>query len=234
MSKHAAEQALRAMLGRVVPGARIYFPRKRSPQDHIQFTWNGRHLHPSGETLESQIHDVAHVLIASKSRRQLPECGLGPDPYRPSDAPRTIADNVCYDEEGLACALQAALCLMLGLDYEAAEREVNVDRPTLDKLAAIKRYAPDALSDTLWHQLRAALRGHFLQNGEKCWCVASLERDERGRVTGEKRWCALGRNVYGKWPQYRDHEPTACCDMRITLPVGYEFRVPTCPDRSPE
>lgn len=59
------------------------------------------------------------------------------------------------------------------------------------------------------------------------WCVKSLDRDERGRVIGE-RWCVMARRVYGKTPAYRESEPTACCLQHVIAPCGYERREPTC------
>lgn len=151
-----AERECRRLLARLVPNARIYFP--RSGKLPRTYTWNGRHLHPSGKTLESQIHDVVHVLIAPDSRRLLPECGLGPDPYRISDAPCVLSFEDAQKEEILTCRLQVALAKLWDLHYEAAERELNVQLPDVTLLGGVHDYAPWALDTETWDRLWVCIR----------------------------------------------------------------------------
>jgi hypothetical protein len=55
-------------------------------------------------------------------------------------------------------------------------------------------------------------------------CVKSLERDDMGRVIGE-RWCA----TFKKTTRYQEHVRTLC-GMVVTAPGGFEIGKPDCPE----
>ncbi len=59
----------------------------------------------------------------------------------------------------------------------------------------------------------------------KCWCVAWVKRDAAGRVVPGVEWCATkdGR----EHPDEANHAATACGYV-VTMPVGSEYREPTC------
>src|SRR5262249_16843560 len=114
--------------------------------------WNGRHLRPTGLTLESQCHEVAHVLVAAPHRRALSEFGLGPDPYRYSSAARVVRDNVAEREEDAACTMQLVLVRLLGLDEGAGVDEVRAKPLTRASLRALRRRCADALPRAWWRR----------------------------------------------------------------------------------
>ena len=155
MERPAIEAQLRALVRNVVPTARIYFPRRRAFR--AGFSWNGRHLRPTGETLESQIHEVAHVLLAPPERRGLPELGLGPDPYRRNFAAQTVPDEVAAREELDACTLQLLLVRLLGLNEAAVMCEVHTDRLSPDTVASLVRRYPHALPEAWWARARESV-----------------------------------------------------------------------------
>ena len=60
----------------------------------------------------------------------------------------------------------------------------------------------------------------------KVWCVAWYPcNSESGRITPQ-RWCACHSQ---KSPRYHDTMATKC-GMFVPLPIGVEFREPTCPE----
>ncbi|MEX1366756.1 MAG: hypothetical protein AB1Z98_26760, partial [Nannocystaceae bacterium] len=69
-ARRRQEGVLRKLVRCRAPGATIYFPRRRQPQ--VGLSWNGRHLRPTGLTLESQLHEIAHLLLASPARLRQP------------------------------------------------------------------------------------------------------------------------------------------------------------------
>jgi len=162
--EQAAMRKMRAMVVRLVPGARIIYPRdthggwdilSRTDKD---YTWDGQTLRPSGKNIESWSHDIAHILVAPRERRTLVECGIGPDPYRYSDAKCVVPRNVAFDEELIACYLQMILCVLLDLAVHEAADEVSSPLPTLRCLAAARAYAPDALVDEQWTAAASKVR----------------------------------------------------------------------------
>jgi hypothetical protein len=155
-TRRAIEEQLRALVGRVVPGAKIYFPRRMSRSAH--YSWSGRHLRPTGLTLESQCHEVAHVLVSARHRRGLREFGLGPDPYRSSDAARVVADRVADREEEDACTLQLALVRLLGLSEVDVVDEVRARPLTPSRLRALRRRHADALPEDWWRRAIRSVR----------------------------------------------------------------------------
>jgi hypothetical protein len=154
--RRAIEAQLRALVRHVIPGARIFFARRTDRR--IRYSWNGRCLRPSGLTTESVCHEVAHVLVSDKSRRALPELGLGPDPYRHSDARRVATDREADLEELDACAMQLVLVRLLGLDEGAVMDEVRTAKLTLERLRALQKRVPDALPESWWERARSSLR----------------------------------------------------------------------------
>lgn len=74
------------------------------------YTWDGTgYLHMSEKAPAFAVHDVCHVLLASPSRRKLPEFGLGADPANsrkyPADARMVVSDDSAQEEENKTCAL---------------------------------------------------------------------------------------------------------------------------------
>lgn len=153
MDQHEAEERVRVLVRRVVPTATVYFPRKRSyPLGH---SWNGRHLRPTGETLESQLHEIAHLLIAPPERRHLPEFGLGPDPYKRNQVARVCSREEADREEVAACTLQLVLAHLLGLDHAAVRIEFQTAPLTRAALGDLRARYPDALPSGLWESALA-------------------------------------------------------------------------------
>src|SRR5258707_15257827 len=95
--RRSLEAVLRALVRRVIPDARISFPRRADRR--VRYSWNGRTLRPTGLTLESVCHEIAHALVSAPERRGLPEFGLGPDPYRFSNAARVASEQQATAEE---------------------------------------------------------------------------------------------------------------------------------------
>jgi hypothetical protein len=150
--RRAIERELRALVDRLVPGARIFFP--RSAHRRTRYSWNGRHLRPTGLTLESQCHEVAHVLVSAPERRMHPELGLGADPYRHSDAPRVVDKATADREEEDACAMQLVLVRLFGLSEAAVVDEVFTEPLTPARLNALRRRCRHALPEDLWVRAR--------------------------------------------------------------------------------
>jgi len=63
---------------------------------------------------------------------------------------------------------------------------------------------------------------------KKLWCVAWIPRDKDGKTKDSVEWCACLRQPKGV-KRYQDTIATRC-GMKAILPVGIEFRVPTCKD----
>ncbi len=151
-ARRAVEAELRALVRRVVPGAIIYFPRRR--QWPVGYSWNGRHLRPTGLTLESQLHEVAHLLITPPERRSQPEFGLGPDPYRRNDVPRTVTVQRADREELHTCWLQQLLARLCGLDETAVMSEFQLPPLTPQMIATLHEHYPGALPAEWWQRAR--------------------------------------------------------------------------------
>lgn len=156
MTPRAVEARLRELVGCVVPGARIYFPRRRGPR--LGYSWNGRHLRPTGLTLESQLHEIAHLLVAPPARRGLPEFGLGPDPYRPSDARCVIPRELADAEELATCTLQLLLARVLGLDEGAIRTEFSEQPLTRARVRTLRRRHPAVLPRSWWRRAMGLCR----------------------------------------------------------------------------
>jgi len=148
MRRRAIEAELRTLVRRVAPGARIYFPRRRAWR--VGYSWNGRHLRPTGLTLESQLHEVAHVLLASPERLRLPEFGLGPDPYRRNDVACTIPRAQADLEELHTCWLQQLLARLLDLDEAAVRCEFQLPPLREEMVVVLRRTYPGALPSAWW------------------------------------------------------------------------------------
>lgn len=155
MDRRAIEAELRALVRHVAPRARIYFPRRRAYR--VGYSWNGRHLRPTGLTLESQLHEVAHLLLASDARRALPEFGLGPDPYRRNHPPCVVSREEADREELDACALQLLLARLFALDEHAVAIEFHTAPLSRETVEALEARYPDALPREWWRRARAAL-----------------------------------------------------------------------------
>lgn len=154
MSTRAKEEQLRALVSRVAPGARIYFPRKRGWKVGTAYSWNGRHLRPTGLTLESQLHEIAHLLLAAPERLDQVEFGLGPDPYRRYDVPRTISQEAADLEEVHTCWMQLLLTHLLELDDALVCYEYQLEPLTGQMVEVLHRTYPDALPEDWWRRAR--------------------------------------------------------------------------------
>jgi len=150
VNDHEREQVLRSLVRRLVPGARIYFPRRRAPG--VGYSWNGRHLRPTGLTLESQIHEIAHLLLASPDRLKLPEFGLGPDPYRRNDPPCVIPQEEADREELDTCDMQQLLVRLLGLSEAAVQNEYSTAPITAESVRRLHARYPNALPEAWWQR----------------------------------------------------------------------------------
>jgi hypothetical protein len=162
-SRRAVEAELRALVRRLIPRAKVFFPRRLARR--FRYSWNGRHLRPTGLTLESQCHDIAHLLVSAKGRRAYPEFGLGPDPYGPSDAPRVVPEEVAAREEEDACAMQLVLARLLGLDAAAVADEVKAPPLTPAVVRTLRRRHPNALPRELWQRILRELLRQSLAGG---------------------------------------------------------------------
>jgi hypothetical protein len=145
--RRSIEAELRALVRRVVPDANIYFPRRGWGAG---VSWNGRHLRPTGQTLESQLHEIAHVLVAPEERRRLPELGLGPDPYRRNFVERVVPREIADDEELDTVTMQLVLARLFALDEAAIEIEMHTTALTRERVLALRGARPWALPDTEW------------------------------------------------------------------------------------
>lgn len=144
------ERLLRDLVARVAPDARILFPRRRDRR--VWYSWNGRVLRPTGLTLESQLHEIAHLLLCPAERRSLIEFGLGPDPYRRSDARCTIRKRDADREELDVCSMQVLLARLLGLDERAVREEYREPPLTLARIRSLRRRFPNALPREWWRR----------------------------------------------------------------------------------
>lgn len=147
-TRRAIERHLRALVARLVPGAKIYFPRR--PHRKTRYSWNGRHLRPTGLTLESQCHEVAHLLVSAPDRRVHHEFGLGADPYRHSDARRVVDEEIADREEEDACTMQLVLVRLFGLSEGAVVDEVFTEPLTAERIRALRRRCARALPEEWW------------------------------------------------------------------------------------
>jgi hypothetical protein len=155
-TRAAVEATLRAFVHHAVPGAKIYFPRGRDRR--VRYSWNGRHLRPTGLTLESQCHEVAHVLVSAPDRRSLCEFGLGPDPYRNSNARRVVRDRIAEREEEAACTMQLVLVRLLGLNERAVVEEVAAVPLSEERVRALRRRYARALPADAWRRVLCGLK----------------------------------------------------------------------------
>ena len=152
----AVETQLRELVARVAPGAKIYFPRRRPWR--VGHSWNGRHLRPTGLTLESQLHEVAHLLLTPPERLAEPEFGLGPDPYRRNDVPRTVPIEAVDREELHACWMQQLLAHLCGLNETAVCSEFQLPALTAQMVATLAQTYPNALPPGWWERGRQGVR----------------------------------------------------------------------------
>src|SRR5262249_29512308 len=156
MRQRAIEAQLRELVRRRAPEVTVRFPRKRRPPNG--YSWNGKHLRPTGQTLESQIHEIAHFLVAPPSRWAYPEFGLGPDPYRRNFVERVIPQEEADREEADAGALQLLIVTLLRLDAGAVMTEVHVAPLDDGRIDLLRSRYPDALPPEWWQRAHEAVR----------------------------------------------------------------------------
>lgn len=142
------EAALRALVHRVEPEAEVSF--ERHSVRPIGYSWDGRRLRVTGATFESQIHEIAHLLVAPEARRREPEFGLGPDPYRRGFVPRIVSEEEADEEELATCDLQLVIVRLLGLDEELAMSEYGTPPLTAQRVRALHDRNPGALPPEWW------------------------------------------------------------------------------------
>ncbi len=146
------EAALRALVHRVEPDAEVIF--ERHAVRPIGYSWDGRRLRVTGATFESQIHEIAHLLLAPAHRRREPEFGLGPDPYRRGFVPRIVSREEADREELAACDMQLLIVRLFGLDETLAMSEYDTPPLTEERIRALRDRYPDALPSELWERAR--------------------------------------------------------------------------------
>lgn len=151
------EHCIRALIHRHDPKVRVLIPRQIG-HTRPRYTWDGHTLISSTDTYESVLHDVAHWLVATKKQRAVPEFGLGPDPYRNSDAKAIVSidhgDRIEYD----VCGVQMVLVLALGLDPQTVTKETGTSLDTLEAFQKMRRRYPHVLSTSQWAAARNALQ----------------------------------------------------------------------------
>ncbi len=152
-----ARAVLERLVRRIEPDAELIF------EEHavrpIGVSWDGRTLRVTGATLESQIHEIAHLLVAPAERRRLPEFGLGPDPYRRSFVERSVSKEEADREELATCDLQLLIVRLLGLDEELVMSEYGTEALTKARVRALRASHPRALPDELWERALASCAG---------------------------------------------------------------------------
>lgn len=141
------------LVRRRVEGARIYFPRR--PTKPFGVSWNGRHLRPTGLTLESQLHEIAHLLLAPDERLGEIEFGLGPDPYRRSFVSPTVPKAEADREELDTVTLQLLLAHLFELDTAALREEFHTGPMTAARARDVRARYPFALPDAYWARAAA-------------------------------------------------------------------------------
>lgn len=150
----AVEDQIRSIVHDIDPSVRVEFERSPGQARRRRYTWDGSTLVSAGSTYESYLHDVAHWLVATKQQRAEPEFGLGPDPYRDSDAALIVTTPRIIEEH--VCDVQMVLVLVCGLDATEVVAEVGAVVPQASELQDLQKRFPDILSSAMW--VRAALR----------------------------------------------------------------------------
>ncbi len=141
------------LVRRIAPEAKIHFPRGAVGLGlHLHYSWDGKDLRPTGATVESQLHEVAHLLLASPERLTQPEFGLGPDPYRRYDVPRTIPKEEADLEELHTCWMQLLLTRVMELDAAAVRYEYELEPLTLAMVTTLRATYPGALPEAWWER----------------------------------------------------------------------------------
>lgn len=78
------------------------------------FTWDGQTLNCSERDPIYGVHDVVHMMFASKRRLKMPEFGLGDDPagcYHEEECHMAVSPSYAQTEEEKVCNFQ--ICLIL-------------------------------------------------------------------------------------------------------------------------
>lgn len=111
--------------------------------------WSGERLLVPLDTLP---HEVAHLCVASKKHRALPDYGFG---YNPDGT--FYLPNFCVSEEDLeetfACRLQLALMLLNSMDISESDMSIYGPMPSRDELLEVQDYRKDAVPKALWPKL---------------------------------------------------------------------------------
>ncbi len=189
----ALEATILRLLRRHDPRIRVRYPRTGKHRE--QYTWNGATctLVTAGDTYESCLHDVAHWLVATPEQRACHEFGLGPDPYRESDATAVVTDREGGRIEARTCDVQIALVLALDLDTDAVTRETNTPLPSPAKLRRTRRKYPDAMPAALWKAAEnrlATARFHAAQARvrDEIYALEAQIQHTDARIAAEQRY----------------------------------------------
>ena len=78
--------------------------------------WDGRRFHVTWDlTIPSDfVHEVAHWILAPKSRRAIRDFGLGPPPFYESSSPLIVSTEYAENEESMASILGIAMERAMG------------------------------------------------------------------------------------------------------------------------
>jgi hypothetical protein len=127
-------------------GVPIRFATSEKKNTNCSYTWDGKLIRPWFDTIEMQLHDVAHWLVCPKRRLKKPEFGLGPDPARiyplDNELYKTVSDQTGSNEETLTCEVQFALVYFLGLDISYAQEGVNTENIPRKHLKKVLKHLP--------------------------------------------------------------------------------------------
>lgn len=109
--------------------------------------WDGKHNVLRAGEAHNLIHEYAHWLVASKTRRRVPGFGLGPEPEGWGKIPVKLTDKNIAKEECLASLLGIMIDRALGGDwlshavehswgYHNTEVDIEEQRALVDEIAA--------------------------------------------------------------------------------------------------
>lgn len=198
MKRNTEERLLKAKVLRFARGLGIKLTRRREPtsprvlpdavypgEQHGWFSWDGHSLETRRRDAEELCHEVAHWLIASRSRLRCPEYALGPHPWGfAAIPPRIVGDRLQHREEAQATLLGFALCILCG---ESVERM----RDLAESSGAI--YASHSLMATALRRVRA--NGHWIPglraaSREVLRVLSQADRAQRKREAQEVAKCS--------------------------------------------
>ncbi len=194
------------------------------PLNYAKYNWTGRVLNTEPTDVEMQLHDVAHWLVCPPERRKLPEFGLGSDQVRESNAKQVLSNHDADEEEYLACAMQLAIVVYLGLDPNSVTAEVNTLYIADDKMAKIRKLLPlpkhemAALESKLWAIGRRKRYGDGTDSSQfpsretiRCWLIAARAAGAKSIISVRD---TFDNYVFPVWvmPEENEDEKYEECD----------------------